>query len=173
MNRKALAVLTGLVALTAPLACSSSAKSNPGPADTAQAGTAQAGKSSAPVEVAAQLAEGQARVTLRFDAPAKDVQVSVSGVDGLEVKSAATPVQGGTFVEAGSTAFDVAFTPGRGRSHLVVSVSGMFRGSHQTKVASFAVGEPSAEQQKASGSETMTNSDGQRIKVMPSGSNPQ
>lgn len=168
MNRKALAVLTGLVALTAPLACSSSAKSNPGPADTAQAG-----KSSAPVEVDARLAEGQARVTLRFDAPANDVQVSVAGVDGLEVKSAATPVQGGSFAEAGSTAFDVAFTPGRGRSHLVVSVSGMFRGSHQTKVASFAVGEPSAEQQKASGSETMTNSDGQRIKVMPSGGNPQ
>ncbi len=168
MNRKALAVLTGLVALTAPVACSSSAKSNPGPADTAQAG-----KSSAPVEVDAQVAGGQARVTLRFGAPASGVQVNVSGIDGLEVKSAATPVQAASFVEAGSTAFDVAFTPGRGRSHLVVSVSGMFRGSHQTKVASFAVGEPSAEQQKESGADTMTNSDGQRIKVMPSGSNPQ
>jgi hypothetical protein len=162
MNRKVLAVLTGLVALSAPLACSSS-KTNPGPTD----GSAEAGKPSAPVKVDAELAEGQARVTLRFDAPASDVRVNVSGVDGLEVKSAATPVEGASFVEAGSTAFDVAFTPGQGRSHLVVAVSGTFRGSHQTKVASFSVGEPSAEQQQRTGN-TQTNSDGQRIKVMPS-----
>lgn len=162
MNRKALAVLTGLIALTAPLACSSS-KTNPGPTG----GSAEAGKPSAPVAVDAELAEGQARVTLRFDAPATDVRVNVSGADGLQVKSAATPVDGASFVEAGSTAFDVAFTPGQGRSHLVVAVSGSFRGSHLVKVASFSVGEPTAEQQQRPGN-TMTTSDGQRIKVMPS-----
>jgi hypothetical protein len=162
MNRKVLAVLTGLVALSAPLACSSS-KTNPASAH----GGAEAGKPSAPVAVDAQLAEGQARVTLRFDAPASDVRVNVSGADGLEVKSAATPVEGGSFAEAGSTAFDVAFTPGPGRSHLVVAVTGTFRGAHQTKVASFSVGEPSAEQQQRTGN-TLTNSEGQRIKVMPS-----
>ncbi|WP_164021405.1 hypothetical protein [Pyxidicoccus trucidator] len=164
MNRTALAVLSGLLALTAPLACSSQSKSTPSAGDQADVATS---KVSAPVAVDAKLDGERAHVTLRFDAPATDVQVNVSGADGLSVRSAATPVAGTSFMKAGETSFDVEFTPGPGRSHLVVAVTGSFQGSHMSKVASFAVGTPSAEQQKSSGT-TVTGSDGERIKVMPS-----
>ncbi|MCP3140234.1 hypothetical protein [Pyxidicoccus xibeiensis] len=174
MNRKALAVFTGLLALSAPLACSSTAQPLPDSGektDTSKAGKGDTAKSSAPVAVDAQLGEARARVTLRFDSPATGVQVNVSGVDGLTVKSAPTPVDGASFVAAGVTTFDVDFTPGAGRSHLVVAVTGDFQGAHRSKVASFAVGTPSAEQQKSSGT-SVTGSDGERIKVMPSGQKP-
>ncbi|MCP3143446.1 hypothetical protein [Pyxidicoccus xibeiensis] len=179
MNRKALAVLSGLLALSAPVACSSQAKSASTPSGQPETPSAarsdmtkthrpDTAKPSAPVDVKAELDKDRARVTLRFDAPATDVQVNISGVDGLTVKSAPTPVDGASFVAAGESSFDVTFTPGAGRSHLVVAVTGNFRGAHQSKVASFAVGTPSKEQQKSTGT-TVTGEDGQRIKVMPSG----
>lgn len=71
-------------------------------------------------------AGSSARVTLRFEAPATDVQVNVHGVDGLEVKGVSTPISGSSFTPGSETSFDVAFTPGAGRSHLVVSVTGLF-----------------------------------------------
>jgi hypothetical protein len=168
MNRKAFAVVSGLLWLAAPLACTSTPQPTPdAKSESGSGGTSDTAKSSAPVAVDAQLGEDRARVTLRFSAPAKGVQVNVSGVDGLVVKSAPMPVDGASFVEEGETTFDVAFTPGAGRSHLVVAVSGDFQGAHLSRVASFAVGTPSAEQ-KSSGT-TMTGGDGQPIKVMPSG----
>lgn len=163
MNRTALVILSGLLALTAQVACSSQAKSTPPSGNRADVATA---KVSAPVTVDAKLDGERARVTLRFNAPASDVQVNVSGVDGLTVRSGATPVAGTSFTNAGETSFDVDFTPGPGRSHLVVAVTGTFQGGPLSKVASFAVGTPTAEQ-KSSGN-TITGSDGERIKVMPS-----
>ncbi|MFP2932849.1 hypothetical protein ACLESO_48430 [Pyxidicoccus sp. 3LG] len=179
MNRKALAVLSGLLALTAPVACTSQAKSTPttgsqadtapaDKADTRKAHRPDTAKPSAPVKVDAKLGEDRALVTLRFDAPATDVQVNISGVDGLTVTSASTPVNGASFVASGEQRFDVAFTPGAGRSHLVVSVTGTFQGAHQSKVTSFAVGTPTEAQMKSSGT-TVTGGDGERIKIMPSG----
>ncbi|MBZ4420598.1 hypothetical protein [Myxococcus sp. RHSTA-1-4] len=164
MNRKALAILSGLLALTAPVACSSQSKAAPDArADGANGDTA---KASAPVAVDAELGDGRARVTLRFDSPASDVKVNVSGLDGLTVKSAPTPVDGASFVQSAVSTFDVEFTPGAGRSHLVVAVTGDFQGARRAKVASFAVGTPTTEQQKASGT-TVTGSDGERVKIMP------
>lgn len=163
MNRKALTVVSSLLALMAPVACSSHAKPT-----TPAAASQDTAKVSAPVTVNAELDGERARVTLRFDAPASDVQVSVSGVDGLTVRSAASPVQGGSFARAEEKSFDVDFTPGAGRSHLVVAVTGTFQGAHLSKVSSFAMGKPTEAQQKSGGT-TMTGSDGQRIKVMPAG----
>jgi hypothetical protein len=175
MNRTVLTVLSGLLALTAPVACSSQPKSTPAKAAPADVATAKAApadvataKAGAPVVVDAKLDGERAHVTLRFSAPASDVQVNVSGVDGLTVRSAPTPVAGSSFVQSGETSFDVEFTPGPGRSLLVVAVTGLFDGSHLSKVASFTVGKPSEEQRKASGT-AITGSDGERIKVLPSG----
>ncbi|AEI65720.1 hypothetical protein [Corallococcus macrosporus] len=162
MNFKAIAALSSLLALTAQVACTSPSKSNPTPGDSAD--TQKAG---APVTVNAKLAEDQAQVSVRFDAPATDVQVSISGVDGLAVRSAATPVTGGSFVQDAVSEFDVEFTPGEGQSHLVVTVTGDFRGTHLSRVFSFAVGTPTAAQQKTEGT-TVTGDDGQPIKVLPS-----
>jgi hypothetical protein len=169
MNRKALAVLPGLLALLAPVACTSSGTAT-SPSNTSNAKTESAGyetaKMSAPISVDAQMGEGQARVTVRFASPGTDVRVGVSGTDGLVVKSNPTPVDGANFVESSISTFDVDFAPGEGRSHLVVAVSGTFKGSHLSKVSTFAIGTPTTAQQNASG-KAVTGSDGERIKVMP------
>lgn len=171
MNRIAPALLSGLLALVAPVACTSPAKSSPagsGTADTAsQANGATTGKISAPVEVGASLAGDKATVTLRFQGPADDVQVDISGLDGLRVTSETTPMRGARFEQATTTTLDVDFTPGDGRSLLVVAISGTFRGAPMTKVATFSVGEPSVQQQKTQG-DVVTGDDGQPIKLMPS-----
>jgi len=164
MNRIASAVLWSSLALLGLGACSSAAPAPTKPA----AAPVVSGKATAPVTVNAELAETAGRVTLRFDSPASDVQVTVHGVDGLTVTSAPTPVQGGSFEQGATTAFDVAFTPGAGRSHLVVSVAGSFQGSPRTRVASFSVGKPTAEQ-RANGAQKMTDSNGERVKLMPVG----
>ncbi|MCP3061369.1 hypothetical protein LXT21_21540 [Myxococcus sp. K38C18041901] len=161
MNRIAPAVLSGLLALLAPVACTSPAKTSPSsttPADTA--------KLSAPVDVGAKVSDTTATVSLRFQVPGEDVRVEVSGADGLQVTSSPSPVTGVSVEKSALTNLDVAFTPGAGRSHLVVTVSGIFQGVPLTKVASFAVGQPT-EQQKAQGS-VVTDDQGQRIKMMPS-----
>ena len=164
MNRMALAVLSSLLTLAA---CSPTAKTASNPS-TQQ----EAGKVTAPVTVNAQLSEGKAHVTVRFASDATDVSIEVYGVDGLVVNTKATPMKGATVTAASEQAFDVAFTPGPGRSNLVVAVKGSFRGADRASVSSFAVGTPSAEQQKSSGT-TVTGDDGQRVNIMPSGSNSQ
>jgi hypothetical protein len=161
MNRMALAVSSSLLTLLLSAACTPTAKAAP-----SSNNEARTSKVSAPVTVDAQLGDGQAHVTVRFSAPASNVKINVYGVDGLVVKSAATPVDGSTFTEASTTSFDVAFTPGPGRSNLVVAVNGSFRGSQRSSVLSFAVGTPSAEQQQSAGT-VVTGDDGQRIKIMP------
>ncbi|AKQ67861.1 hypothetical protein A176_004773 [Myxococcus hansupus] len=161
MNLKAIAALSSLLALAAPVACTSQSKSNPTPADSSD--TTKAG---APVRVDAKLGEDQARIALRFEKAASDVQVHLSGVDGLDVKSAPTPVSG-SFAQDSVSEFDVLFTPGEGRSLLVVTVTGTFDGAHLSRVFSFDVGTPTEAQQKATGT-TVTGDDGQPIKVLPS-----
>lgn len=132
-------------------------------------GTAAAGdtrKTSAPVEVTAELGRGTAKLELRFDAPGTDVRVDLKGVDGLVVSSAATPMAEATVKQAERRALDVAFAPGQGRSHLVVSVSGTFRGARLSQVVTFAVGEATAEQRAGPGT-VLTGRDGERVKVLP------
>lgn len=161
MNRMALAVFSSLLTLLLSPACSPTAKAAPNSSNEPRTS-----KVSAPVTVEAQLGDGQAHVTVRFSSPATNVKIGVYGLDGLVVKSAATPVNGSSFTEASVTSFDVAFTPGPGRSNLVVAVNGSFRGAQRASVSTFAVGTPSAEQQQSVGT-VVTGDDGQRIKIMP------
>ena len=125
-----------------------------------------AGKPHAPATATAQLRPGSATVTVRFDSPASDVTIAVNGVDGLVVTSAASPVQGGRFARGQKATFDVSFSEGPGRSHLAVSVTGSFAAARRNMVQTFAVGSPTAEQQKSAVPAT-NDSLGQRIKVMP------
>lgn len=165
MNRMKSAVLWSSLTLLSLGACARSAAA---PTKPDEAAPAVSGKPSAPVTVDAQLAEKSAHVTVRFDAPVSDARIAVSGVDGLVVTSEQSPVQGGGFEQGSVASFDVAFTPGPGRSHLVVSVAGTFQGAPRTRVASFAVGTPTAEQKQSSGAQK-TEGNGERIKIMPAG----
>lgn len=167
MIRKTFAVLPGVFALLALTACSSSTKSTPSSthASTASESTVH-GKMEAPVVVNAQLEDSSARVTLRFEAPATGVRVNVHGVDGLVVTSQPTLAEGVNFPQASTATYDVAFTRGAGRSHLVVSVSGEFNGAQRTRVASFAIGTPT-DAQRSSSATKAEGANGERIKVMP------
>lgn len=161
MKRIVIAAAALLLAPPALAACA-------GHASEKKATTARAehGKPQAPVDVTAALDRGRATVTVRFHSAASEVAVDVHGVDGLTVTSAARPLSGGQFAAGESVSLEVAFTEGPGRSHLAVSVTGRFGAAARTAVASFAVGEPTAEQQKAAGSVT-TDSQGRRIKLLP------
>lgn len=124
------------------------------------------GKPSAPVSVSADLAAGTGRVTVRFDADAKDVRIAVFGADGLTVTSAAAPIDGASFARGETAAFDVAFAPGPGRSRLAVSVSGKFHGAgKRTRAVSFAVGEPTPEQLRGLGT-VVEGEDGEKLRVV-------
>ncbi len=140
------------------------------PTPTAQAAAPPGlGKPSAPVSVDAQVAAGSARVTVRFEADAKDVRIDVHGAGGLAVTSVATPVEHAAFARGGSTTFDVAFTPGPGRSYLAVAVGGKFHGAGKRfRIASFAVGEPTRDQLESGGT-VVEGSDGERLKVVVPG----
>ncbi len=164
MNRKTLAVLPGFFALLALAACSSSSKSTP--SSTTASEPAVQGKMEAPVEVNVQMQESSAHITVRFDAPATGVRVNVHGVDGLVVTSQPTLADNVNFPQATTASYDVAFTRGAGRSHLVVSVSGEFKGAQRTRVASFAIGTPT-DAQRSSNATKAEGANGERIKVMP------
>jgi hypothetical protein len=103
-------------------------------------------------------------VTVRFTAPATDVRVDVTGVDGLTVTSAPTPIEGASFDRGAEASFDVAYAAGPGRSHLAVAVSGAFPAGRRATVASFAVGTPSEQQKAATG--VVQDSDGERVKIV-------
>jgi hypothetical protein len=161
MRRLALTLTLALAAAASAVsACARQASAAPQTSDPASRG-----KPTAPVTIEGRLAEGTGRVTVRFDADAKGVRIEVHGAEGLAVTSAATPVEKRTFARGETAAFDVAFTPGPGRSYLAVNVTGKFHGAgRRAAVASFPVGEPTAEQRKAGG--TVMESDGERIKVV-------
>ncbi len=161
MNRIALAVTTAALALAA---CAPQPSAAPQPSVPPGAG-----KPAAPVSVAAKLSGGSGRVTVRFEADAKDVRVDVHGVGGLAVTSAVAPLERASFARGETAAFDVTFTPGPGRSSIAVAVSGKFHGAgRRASVASFDVGEPTPEQLKGGGTVVET-SEGERLKVVVPG----
>jgi hypothetical protein len=162
MTRTLLIALLLLAAVPA-VACSCSQKK---PAEATTSAAPAQGKVEAPVAVDATVGDGAAQVTLRFSSPATGVDVTVWGVDGLEVTSAAAPIVGATYAGGEAVTFPVAFRPGPGRSLLAVSVSGGFGGSKRTRVTTFAVGTPSAAQQKAK-AEVQPDSAGERVRIMP------
>ncbi|MFY0568146.1 hypothetical protein ACN28E_30530 [Archangium lansingense] len=167
MNRMTFAALPGFFALLALAACSSSTKSTPSSTTSSTASEQVVnGKMQAPVVVNAEMQDASARVTLRFDTPATGVRVSVRGLDGMVVTSQPTLADGVDFPSNATASYDVAFTRGAGRSHLVVSVSGDFKGAHQSRVASFAIGTPTNAQRSSNATKT-EGANGERIKVMP------
>jgi hypothetical protein len=107
-------------------------------------------------------------VTVRFDRAATGVKVQVRGLDGLAVTSEAMPVKGARFEKGEVARFDVAFTPGAGRSFLSVAVQGSFGAGRRATAVSFPVGEKSAVQRKGTGT-VIEGANGERVKVLPSG----
>jgi hypothetical protein len=162
MRRIAVAVTIAAAALGVA-GCARQASAAPQASDPASRG-----KPTAPVTIEGRLSDGTGRVTVRFEADAKGVRIEVHGAEGLAVTSAATPVERGAFARGETAAFDVAFAPGPGRSYLTVNVTGKFHGAgRRVAVASFPVGEPTAEQREAGG--TVIDSGGERIKVVVPG----
>ena len=122
------------------------------------------GKPTAPVDVSAELSPRSARVVVKFEGDAQDVEIVASGVDGLVVEGQGALVSKGAFARGDTRSFEVKFAPGAGRSALVVSVAGNFNGASRARVASFTLG---AGPMPASPGTVMTTDDGERVKVMP------
>jgi hypothetical protein len=156
MNRLAYAVVAALLVLPA-IGAHAAGKAAP-----------VTGKLRAPVTVEASISGGSAHVTVRFDRAATGVRVQVRGLDGLAVTSEPAPVKGGRFAAGEVATFDVAFTPGPGRSFLSVGVQGSFGAGRRATSVSFPVGEKSAEQRKPAGT-VVEGANGERIKALPSG----
>lgn len=163
MHRTAIAATLAALGLASAVACAPCASAAP------QAAPAVHGKPKAPVSIDARLADGAGRVTVRFEAEARDVRVEVRGSEGLAVTSAPAPVEGASFSRGDVASFDVAYTPGPGRSFLSVAVSGKFRGAgKRSSVTSFALGEPTPEQLRGTGT-VVEGSGGDRVKVVVPG----
>lgn len=124
------------------------------------------GKVQAPVDVSAKLAADSARITLAFKGAAEDVTLSVRGVDGMEVTDFKPPEQR-SFKSGDKLTLDVAFRPGEGQSHLVVSVEGSFGARRMGIVRSFGHGKPSPEQLKAAQGRALVDHEGKPVKLMP------
>ncbi|MBP1772417.1 MAG: hypothetical protein H6P99_1580 [Holophagaceae bacterium] len=123
-------------------------------------------KGKVPVTVTARFGEGKATVSLRFEQAVADATLGFRGLDGLAVSS--VPPIGKTRFEKGETLeLEVLLSPGPGRSHLAVDISGSFRGQVRMGVFTFAVGKPTPEQEKAGAGTVLTTTGGQRLKIMP------
>ena len=123
-------------------------------------------KTKTPVAVSAVFAEGRATVTLRFEQAASEVTVRFRGLDGLSIQNH-SDLPGQAFKRGETLKLEVALTPGPGMSHLAVDLEGTFAGQHRLEVRTFAVGEPSAAQQKAKADQTFRTEDGRRLKLLP------
>ncbi len=163
-----IAAAAAAVLLAAP-ALAASSPAQPATAVAKQGVAAQTfrGKAQAPVEVTPQLRTDGATVTVRFLSAASGVTIEARGLDGLTVTSAANVLTGGRVARGESLQFDVTFTKRPGRSQLVVSISGRFGPATRSTVASFPVGQATAEQQKPAGGNATTDSTGRRLKILP------
>lgn len=123
-------------------------------------------KSKVPVVVSTVFGEGKATVSFRFEQSVTEAAIGFRGLDGLAVNS--RPVLDKTQYARGETlVLDIPITPGPGRSHLVVDITGKFRGQRRMGVQTFAFGKPTPEQEKTGPGSVVTTTDGRRIKVMP------
>jgi hypothetical protein len=117
-------------------------------AATKQSAGAVVGKPQAPVQIDADVGASSARVRVRFDQAATNVEVRANGVDGLALLADPVLAQGRS-VSAGETAsFDVLFKPGAGQSMLAVHVRGAFAAGERVAVRAFLVGKPDPAQRK-------------------------
>lgn len=117
----------------------------------------------APVDVDAVLRAGSATVTLKFLDAGEKVRAQVSGLDGLTVTSAPSLISDAQVKGAEQRSSDVTFTPGPGRSHLVVTIQGVFHGAPLARVVTFAIGDGAT----TTPGQKIQTSDGESIKVMP------
>jgi hypothetical protein len=147
-----------LCALVSILACT---HQEPKPT-TVSAPVPSNGKMVAPIVIEAQLFEKRAKVTLTFATGGENVAVGVSGVDGLSVTSTGSLMTEGVVSKGESRSFEVAFSPGPGRSHLVVSATGTFNGAPISRVVTFQIGDGP---RPSTGTKVVTD-DGTAIKVM-------
>ncbi len=122
------------------------------------------GKAVAPVDVRAELLPKEARITVKLHEAATDVQVSISGIDGLGVSTPNSFAPTKLVNRGDSQTVVVALTPPPERSSLVVSISGIFHGAKLQRVATFAVGDGPV---RRSAGEVITTGDGDKIKGRP------
>ena len=121
-------------------------------------------KPGAPTKLESQVGANSAKLSLHFDSPGEEVWVTATGISGVTVTSSHEVLSGVSVKRGEDKAFEVAFTKGAGRGHLVISVRGKFGGMTMARVHSVVIGEGPLPDD---GSKVLITNDGDAVKVMP------
>lgn len=124
------------------------------------------GKQQAPVTIEAELSQSTGRVLVRFAQAGTNVNVHLSGVEGLTLLGEPALATGRSVAAGEVLAWDVPLQPGPGQSMLVVRVSGSFGARERATVRAFPIG-LKAEAQLRRAHEGETHVGGEAVKLLP------
>jgi hypothetical protein len=145
-------------------ACSTSKEATAGQAPQAsQPPEAIPVKPGAPTTLEAQVTGGTAKLTLRFAGAGEQVDVSVRGLDGVEVSSGGSWLTGAK-VEPGQVLEQTVGFAASARGQLVISVEGVFSAARRARVHTVAVGEGPVKKDLGAVQKT---TDGDAVKLIP------
>lgn len=147
-------VLLPLAVALAASSCTPHGGSEPGappPPDDAHStapppmhGAPSPGKPSAPVKVSAEIQDRRALVTVTVARDARDIEVSVRGLDGITIVTPVTPLRAASALAGEKIVVGVAFAGATPGGTLVVQVQGVFAGRPLGAVRTFSIGQPPA-----------------------------
>jgi hypothetical protein len=116
------------------------------------------------VQVSADLQARRAVVTVTVEREARDIEVTVRGLDGVTVTAPNAPVRVPTAAAGEKIVIDTSFTAATPDGTLVVQVEGSFGGRQLGAVRTFSLGKPPAGGEKAP---PRTDASGRPIVVLP------
>lgn len=108
------------------------------PTPTQKVSAADTAKPGAPSELSSKVGNGQAALSIRFSSDGEISNITVTGIDGVQLTSNAELLSNTKVATGESRTFDVRFT---GRGHLVVTVNGTFGGAQKSRVHSVKIGD--------------------------------
>lgn len=150
----------------APPAEDTAASPPPDVQQSAPRGAPSPGKPGAPVKVAAEIhaKERRAAVTVDVGREARDLEVSVRGLDGVTILEPSAPVRAASAPAGEKITIDVSFSNTAPSGTLVVEVRGSFAGRTLGAVRTFSIGAPPAAGPKEP---PRTDASGRPVVVLP------
>ena len=145
------------------LAACSTSKDAAAPAPKQTSADATTVKPGAPSALDALVSGTSAKLTLRFDGPGEKVNVTVKGIDGVDVTSGGAWASGAK-VQAGEVLVQTVGFTAAARGHLVVTVEGLFGGAFKSRVHSVEVGEGPVKKDLGA---VQKSTDGDAVKLVP------
>jgi hypothetical protein len=120
------------------------------------------GKPGAPVSVTSQFDSTNKLLNVRFEAAAKDVSFTVTGLDSLGVSMIPRAKAQVDFAAGETHDIELAFEKSNPNGTVALNVTGLFNGAKQTKVITFNIG--TVPKMESAGT-VVTDNDGQTLKI--------